>query len=111
MPRLSLQLMATSANDSASQDQLTADVQPEAEALAAGLAAAGHLVEAVEDVPDGLGRDALAGIGHRDGHGPLPRQVPGRDRDGAAGLGELERVAEQVAEDLVDPATVGHDLG
>ncbi len=68
-----------------------------------------ELAELLEDALLVLGRDADAGVGHRE----RDRVVAGRPRahPDLAALGELERVREQVAQDLRDLALVGVHQG
>ena len=83
--------------------QLAADRQ--AKARAAELAGGGGvgLFELLEQLVQSLGRNADAGV--RDGQGQ-PR-LAGADRDlDLAGLGELQRVGDQVVEDLPHPGGV-----
>ena len=65
-------------------------------------------VEAVEDVRQGLRRDAGAGVSHRQGDGAsLPA---GRQGDLPAGRRVAQRVGHQVAEHLDHPLGVNHDI-
>ena len=64
------------------------------------------LAELVEDVGQGVGRDADAGVGD----GELDPGVGGAGGDGdAAALGELDGVAGQIEQDLVEALGVGGD--
>ena len=65
--------------------------------------------EPVEDAGQFVGGDAGAGVG--DGQHRVRPGGPGRDGDVAARRGELQRVGQQVGDDLVQPARVGVDAG
>jgi len=79
--------------------------QAEAGALHLRLQGVPHLRELLEDALVVLGRDADAGVGDREHHRRAPGVELGADADLAA-LGELERVGDQVAQDLRDLALV-----
>src|SRR5205085_2517502 len=74
----------------------------EAETGAALVAAAAHVGEFVEDARLLRRCDASAGVAHGDFRLLRLRAIPDADRDAAARRGELDRIAEQVDEDLLD---------
>ena len=85
------------------------EAEPEpAEGLRDGAAA---LLERIENPRQRLGRDADAGIGHADlkRRRAVVRHHPRGDGDAAAFRGELERVLQQVPEDLRQPRGIGAD--
>ena len=64
-------------------------------------------MELAEELPHRVGRDADAGVAHRETH--LVRRLLDREDD-LPPLGELERVREQVQEDLPHALHVGPEL-
>src|SRR5439155_18694873 len=82
------------------------DRQPDPGPLVLAARAGVHLVEALKDLLVGLGRDADPRVGHIDlaeAGWPLAR----RDRDPPPVTVELDRVGQEVAEDLDDLAAIG----
>ena len=85
--------------------QLPADGEAEAGALAAPLGR----VERLEDAPQVVGRDAVAGVAHGD------QDIVVRDRarlhiDAAVAIDGVERVRQQIDDDLAQQARIGDDL-
>jgi hypothetical protein len=68
-----------------------------------------RLPETVEQVRQILSCDSGAGIGDAKQHAAIARF--GRDRDATSASGELERVADQVLEDLQQAVAIGPELG
>ena len=103
--------------------ELAADREAQARAAVLAAGRAVGLLERLEDDLLLVRRDADAGVAHREGDHPLgalellvlrrPARRRRRDGDGdVAGVGELERVGEQVLDDLLQPLDVGdHRLG
>ena len=86
--------------------ELAAERQAQARALHAPLERAVDLGELLEDALLVLGGDPDAGVGDRERDRVLVRAVPRRDAHLAA-LGELQRVGDEVAQDLRDLRLVG----
>src|SRR6185312_1378288 len=82
------------------------DRQPEAGAAELARARRIDLAERLEDPLVVLGGDADAGIAHRELYAAGGRAR--RDRHATA-LGELERVRDEILEDLAEPKRVGLD--
>ena len=79
--------------------------EADAEALADALGRFVDLHEEVEDLRELVGRNADAVVGHADHHvGALGTR---RDLDAAAGLGVLDRVEDDVLEDLLQAHAIG----
>src|SRR5262249_56060250 len=81
------------------------------------VAAAGRAVGLLERAEDGvqvLVADADAGVGYRDGERPrdgaIRRRIRGDPQFDPALLGELDRVGQQVVQDLPEPLPVGVEL-
>src|SRR5439155_23432230 len=97
---------------------LTADRKAQARAAVPAAGRAVGLLEGLEDQPELVVGDADSGVDHREGHHSLgfaQRAVEEADarrrgvypqRDVAV-LGELDRVREQVPQDLLEPLLVG----
>src|SRR6185436_4535125 len=79
--------------------ELLDDAQPEPDATRATRAALAELVEGVEDRIDVCGVDAGARVGHLDRDAARLAARSGGHRDDAVG-GELERVVDEIADDL-----------
>src|SRR5439155_5416724 len=73
----------------------------EAKSRAAGLRGVAHLAEGLEEARDVVGMQAHARV--VDAHDDVPVRRARLDPDRAAGGRELERVAEEVEEDLRQP--------
>ena len=84
-------------------DDAPGDRKAQARAALLARARAVDLLELLEDALLVLGRDADAGVGHRDQEAAVLDLGP--DAHGA-GLGELDRVADQVHQHLGEPALV-----
>ena len=65
-----------------------------------------HLREAIEDAFEVLGRDAAARVGNDEARAAVRRGFP-EDLDPSSRLGELERVADQVHEHLLERVGIG----
>ena len=88
-------------------DQVAHDREPEPQAAVHTRGGGILLAEAVEDVGEEGRVDPRAGVGHVDGHAAvLPRQ---RDADAPAFGRELDRVGQQVPDDLLQPPRVAED--
>ena len=86
-------------------DEVLHDRETETESLrAAGLL----LTEALEDVRQELRSDALAGV--RDGHAHALVGTFDGDRDRPTFGGELDRVREQVGDDLPEPPRIAEHM-
>src|SRR5439155_25647875 len=88
-------------------NQLTDECEPEAEAAMAARAGAVPLAERFEDVRQQLWRDSLARIAHDEPHGVVAAfeshlYSPARWR-------ELDRILDQVPDDLLQPCHVTQD--
>ena len=81
----------------------------QADAAAGGLRGPAPAPEPVEDAGQFVGGDAGAGVGDRQHR--VRSGGPGRDGDEAVGGGELQRVGQQVGDDLMEPARIAADLG
>ena len=90
-------------------DQRLGQRQAEARALVALAQRVLDLAEGRERHRDVLERHADTVVGDLE-HEPGVRARPGRDLDRAAGRGELDRVGEQVVQDLAQLAPVGTQL-
>src|SRR5439155_22697650 len=88
-------------------DQVAGDGQPEAQSAVLLRDRRVALVKALEDVGQDVGGDADPGVPHDD-LGVVSR-APGDHRHTAAVGGELDRVGEQVLEDLLEPGGVAPD--
>ena len=91
--------------------QAPADGQAEAGAAVLARRARVGLRERLEEARQALGAEADAGVAHREGEADAAvsgRRARHRQHDLAA-LGELDRVGEQVEEDLAQPRQVGAD--
>ena len=80
--------------------------QPEAGALAAAGEAAIDLAERLARDRDLGRRHPETGIAHLEFDAAVGAAAHGED-DGAAGIGEFDRIAEQVQQDLLEPGRVG----
>src|SRR5205814_3629658 len=88
--------------------ELLHDAEPETDAAGAPGARLTELAERVEDRSEVAFRDARSGVAHLDPYSPLVSESRGH-RD-AAVPGELDRVVDQVADDLLELHTVGFEL-
>ena len=86
--------------------QLLRDGQPEPGSLVLAADAAVALLKAFEDPLHVVRRDADAGIAHADQQ--LGALTLGRHPN-AAGLGEFDRVAQQVQQHLLELGAIGED--
>jgi hypothetical protein len=82
--------------------EIEADAEPSARAP--GVVA---LLHELEDPLARLGSDAAPAIGHRDAHERRAAAGRGRDLDRSAVRRELDRVVDQIRQDLADPHLVG----
>src|SRR5439155_9136798 len=83
------------------------DGEPEAEAAVRAVRARVRLAEAVEDVGQELGADAPPAVAHLEAHA-VAGALDAED-DLAAGVGELDRVREEVGEDLLETVRIADD--
>src|SRR5262249_37635083 len=83
--------------------------QAQAGAFVFAAEAAVDLAEALERLGNVLGRNADAAIG--DGDGDSLCRLCGRHTDFAAARRELDRVGEQVEQDLAQPSSIGAEQG
>ncbi|CAA9379130.1 MAG: hypothetical protein AVDCRST_MAG64-500 [uncultured Phycisphaerae bacterium] len=90
-------------------DQRLADRQPEPEPAEQPGHVPPALLERVEDPRQRLGVDPDAGVADGDGQSPAGR-VGRPDRHPPAGRRELDRVLQQVPQDLLGPGRVGPDV-
>src|SRR5450755_2060652 len=84
------------------------DGEPEAGAVVGAGMRSAHLEERIAEPAEVLGRNADAGVLHR--HHEELAVDRGVDRHGAAAVGELERIGDEVDQYLLHGALVGDDL-
>ena len=98
-------------------DDRAADRQAQPQAAEPARRRRPPLLQDVEDPGKSLRLDADAGVADLDRSGRhavrsvrVPLAIAGPDRDPASGGGELDRVLDQVPEDLLEPDRVGVDV-
>ena len=91
--------------------QLTADRKAKARAAKFACSGTVGLHEALEQLVAHLLGDADPGIGDTEAQFARPRRTAGGHLDAhAAGIGELDRIADEIDQDLPQPRRVGHDM-
>src|SRR6185436_16410811 len=88
-------------------DEVPRQREPDAEPAELARRAGVRLPEALEDVRQVLGGDADAAVLHADHDRPVV--APRAQRDSAARRRELDRVRQQVPQDLLQPIAIGAD--